>query len=153
MLFWHHVVLGNYPLVVLVGCPGRGPTRCCSSEVTEATKENLCEIIRPEALSPGCDSVWALTSFHYSVLLKNQEGVGATHCHYGLCVSEWMQDCTRNDPALYRGCPKSPWLQEFANGKIKFWCSGVFFLPQSIMVFHYFSWLDLYRSHGISSLN
>lgn len=44
-------------LVVLVGCPRQGPTQCCSSGVTKATKENLREVIRPEALSPGCDKV------------------------------------------------------------------------------------------------
>lgn len=117
-----------------VGCtcvlppPGR-EKHCCSSGVTKATKENLCKIFRPETLPLGCDKVSEHQQASIIILLKKQECAGATHFHCGLCVSEWMQDCTRNDAALYRGCPKSPWLQEFANGKIEFWCFG-FFAPE-----------------------
>lgn len=57
LLFWHHAVLGNKQLVLLVGCPRQGPTLCCSSGVAKAKKENLREIIRPETLSLGCDKV------------------------------------------------------------------------------------------------
>lgn len=130
LLFWHCADVGSKQLVVLVGCPRQGPTLCCRSGVTKTAKENLCEIIRPETLPLGCDKV----SEHQQAsiiqfCLKTRKVLEPrTSTAVSVCLSE-----CRIVPGMMLPCteaaPSPPWLQDFANGKIKFWCFG-FFAPE-----------------------
>lgn len=116
---WHPAVLGNKQLILPAGCPRQGPAPCCSSGIAKATRGFVWNGQTWSVISSLWQSVWAPTSFRYSVLLEKHEGVGAGHFPWGLSGSGWMQDHMKDDAAVHRGCPESPWLQGFANDRTK----------------------------------
>lgn len=113
-------------------------------------QEGLCEMVRPEVLSLACDKVSehqqaSTIQFCLKSMKVLEPGTSPEVCAgLGECRIIW-----RTMLLYTEAVPNSLGFRALQMTEQK----HTFFYPQSVVLFCSLSWLDLYRSQGISSLN